>query len=95
MGEQVVEYAKSKGAAVLAMKTLARSPWPEGMEKPHKKWWYRPIEDPEETSLALRFTLSQSVTTAMPPMDAAIFRRALAFAPSFIPLSEEEKEKLK
>jgi len=94
-GPQVVEYARSKGAGVLAIKSMARSLLPRGAKRPFPNCWYQPLSDPEEASLGLRFTLSQPVTAAVPPGDEGLYRMALRFAPSFIPLSEKEKDDLK
>lgn len=94
-GDSLVRYAKSKGAAVLSLKTLARSPWPKDAERTYKKCWYKPIEDLEEARLAVRFTLSLPVTAAIPPGEEKFFRLALSIAPSFIPLSEAEQDKVK
>jgi hypothetical protein len=38
----------------------------------------------------MRFTLSQPLTAAIPPGDAALFRTALDLARSFVPLTVEE-----
>jgi len=94
-GPQVVEYARSKGASVLAIKSMARSLLPRGAKRPFPNCWYQPLTDPEEALLGLRFTLSQPVTAAVPPGDERLYRMALKFAPSFIPLSEKEKDDLK
>ena len=45
-----------------------------------------PISDPLEAELALRFTLSQPITAAIPPGEAALFRMAMQFAERFRPL---------
>ncbi len=94
-GPQVVEYARSKGAGVLAIKSMARALLPRGTKRLFPNCWYEPLSDPEEALLGLRFTLSQPVTAAVPPGDERLYRMALKFAPSFIPLSEKEKDDLK
>jgi len=56
-GPQVVEYAKNKGTAVLAIKAMACSVFPEGKEKKYPNCWYLPLSEPEDALLGLRFTL--------------------------------------
>ncbi|MBM4087187.1 MAG: aldo/keto reductase, partial [Planctomycetes bacterium] len=45
-GPQVVQKAKEKGVARLALKAFAHTPWPEGAEKKYRKCWYQPVDDP-------------------------------------------------
>jgi len=91
-GPGVVAKAKEKGAAVLALKSLAYTPWDKNAERTHPKCWYRPIDDVEKARQALRFTLSQGVTAAIPPGDEHIFRVALDLAPTLEPMSEREQQ---
>ena len=94
-GSQLVEYARSKGAAVLALKSMAFTRVAQGKENPYPKCWYQPCTDEEKAALALRFTLSLPVTAAIPPGDERLFRMALSLAHTFIPLSEREKDDVK
>lgn len=89
-GPQVLETARRKGIARLALKAMARRPWQEGAEKTHKNCWYEPQTDPSEAELALRWTLSLPITAAIPPGDPGLFRMALDFADRFTALSDEE-----
>jgi len=95
-GPAVIQKAEEKKLGILAIKTLARQPWPA--EEPKKHWpkcWYQPISDPEEAYLALRFSLMQPVTSIIPPGDLRLFRRALEMAQSYTPLTEAEERKLR
>ena len=94
-GEQLINYAKSKGAAVLALKSMAKTVWAKGETKTWKKCWYKPLDNEEEAYQGLRFTLSQPVTAVVPPGEEKLFRMALDLAPKFIPLSEEEQHSLR
>lgn len=95
-GPQVVERAAQKGVARLALKAMARQKWPENAERgPWTKCWYEPCTDPTEAALALRFTLSQPVTAAIPPGHTEFFRQALDVADAFTPISDEEREDLR
>ena len=94
-GPQVVEYARRKGTAVLAIKSMACTRLTRGAKRLFPNCWYEPLSELEDASLGLRFTLSQPVTAAVPPGDESLYRMALKLAPSFIPLSEKEKNVLK
>src|SRR5207253_6320252 len=85
-GPQVVARAEQKGIGRLALKALARTPWAEGQARSFAKTWYEPITDPREAELALRFTLSQPITAAIPPGEEPLFRRALDIADRYRPL---------
>jgi len=93
-GPQLVEYARSRGAAVLALKSMALTRLPRGEKSPFPNCWYQPVTDAETAALALRFTLSLPVTAAVPPGDESLWRRAVTLAPSFLPLSEAEHNHL-
>jgi len=91
-GPAVMKKAKEKQMGVLALKALARRPWPSpDLRKEWPKAWYQPLTDPAELALGLRFTLSLPVTAAVPPGDARIFYPALEVARSFTPLSSQEE----
>jgi len=98
-GPQILEKAKAKGMARMALKVLAFGKWPAGMKESDRKYpkcWYEPIDDREMARLALRFTLNQEVTAAVPPGDERIFDLALALASAPLPeLSAAELTGLK
>ena len=56
---------------------MALTPWIEKTERVYPNCWYKPVSDPEEVALALRFTLSQDVTAALAPGDDRLLRSAL------------------
>jgi aryl-alcohol dehydrogenase-like predicted oxidoreductase len=89
-GPQVVDKAVEKGAARLALKGLAYGRLAEGAQKRYARCWYEPIDESELGSLALRFTLSQPITAAIPPGEPPLFRLAMDIADKFSPLSEAE-----
>ena len=96
-GPRVIARAKEKGVARLALKALAQTPWPQGTDHAktgHPKAWYQPIEDRELASKALRFTLSEDITAAIPPGDEKIYQMALELAAEFQPLTNKERELL-
>jgi len=95
-GPAVIQKAEEKKLGILAIKALARQPWPsEELKKHWPKCWYQPILNPEEAYLALRFSLMQPVTSLIPPGDVRLFRRALEIAQSYTPLTEGEERKLR
>ena len=94
-GPQVVEKAVEKQVAVLALKALAHGKIQEGSSRTYPKCWYTPIEDPELAELALRFTLSQPITAAIPPGEKVLFDMAIDIANNFKSVNEEEIEYLK
>ena len=96
-GPQVMKRAKEKGMGLLALKAMAKAPWPEGTDREKTRFpkcWYQPCSDPEEASLALRFTLSQPVTAAIPPGDGRLFQMAVDIAGRFTPLTEAENSQI-
>jgi aryl-alcohol dehydrogenase-like predicted oxidoreductase len=97
-GKAVLEKAEQKGAARLALKALARTDWPEGLQREQRKYpncWYEPIDEPHLAGLALRFALSQPVTAAIPPGEIRLFRMAVEIAEKFKPITETELAELR
>lgn len=93
-GPRVIAHAKEKGTARLALKAMAYTPWGKDEEHTIPKCWYKPISDPELAGLALRFTLSEDITAAIPPGDERLYRIALGAAGGFKPLSGAERKHL-
>jgi len=93
-GPQIMEAARSRGVARLALKSLAHTPWAEGEERTHPKCWYRPADGREAARASFRFTLSQPVTAAIPPGDERLFRMALELARDFEPMGQAEQAAL-
>ncbi|HEX6970647.1 MAG TPA: aldo/keto reductase [Limnochordia bacterium] len=97
-GPQVVAKAQEKGVARLALKAMAKTVRGDRKHREaYPKAWYEPIgtDEPDLAELALRFTLSQPVTAAIPPGERDLFEMALKFAERFRPLSDGELEELK
>ena len=93
-GPQVIARATELGVARLAIKAMAHGPWRKNEKRKYPNCWYRPIEDRKLARQALRFTLSEGVTAAIPPGDVRLFRMALDFAGDLPPLSPKEREEL-
>ncbi len=93
-GKALLKKAEEKGAARLAIKAMAQAAWAAGEEKKFPNCWYHPVEDPALARLALRFTLSQPVTAAIPPADHRFYDLALDVASDFSPVTAEEVDML-
>jgi len=96
-GPRVISRAQQKGMACLALKALARQKWPGNapLREKYPKCWYQPVTDPVEAEQALRFTLSQPITAAIPPGEESLFRLAIDLAMKFKPLTPEQNDSLK
>ncbi len=94
-GPQIIARAEQKGVARLALKAMARTNWKEGEPRSFPNCWYEPLTDPRLAELALRFTLSQPITAAVPPGDPRLFRLAVKIAAEFRPIAADELDELK
>ena len=95
-GPQVLARAQEKKMGILALKAMAKGPWPQGSDKSkYPKCWYEPLSDQEEVRMGLRFTLSHPVTAAIPPGEAELFKIALTLSDKLQPLTESEIKTIK
>ncbi len=93
-GPQVVKKAGKLGVTRLALKSMACGRSRSGREQRFPNCWYQPIEDRALAREALRFTLSEDVTSAIPPGDERLFRMALDLADDLPPLTSQERRRL-
>jgi len=95
-GPQVLERAHSKNMGILALKAMAKCPWPEGADrKKYPKCWYEPLISSDDIRMGLRFTLSHPVTAAIPPGELEFFKTAIDVSGSLKPLKDKEMEMIK
>ena len=94
-GPQVLAKAQEKKMGILALKAMAKRPWPKGAIKTYEKCWYEPLAEPADAMMGLRFTLSHPITAALPPGDENLFKMALGLAEKFTPLTQLEAENIK
>lgn len=95
-GPQVLAKAHEKKMGIMALKAMAKRPWPKGADRgAHQNCWYEPMTDPDEALMGLRFTLSHPVTTALTPASEPCLKLALQLAPKFTPLKPDEVESMK
>lgn len=88
----VLEKAVERDIGVIAMKSVAKGPYPT--EEKTRNTWYQPFTTPLGVEEALRFTLSQDVTTAATSSDMEIARMMIDSAENFVPMDDEEQEAL-
>ncbi|HLO58656.1 MAG TPA: aldo/keto reductase [Bacteroidales bacterium] len=93
-GPRAFAEARSKGMGILALKAMAMSLLKTGEAKLYKNVWYRPMQDNEMASLALRYTLSKEITAAIPPGDSEFFWEAMETAKNFKSITQEETDRL-
>lgn len=95
-GPQVLARAKEKKMGILALKAMAKGPWPKDANRSkYPKCWYEPLTGAEDIRMGLRFTLSHPVTAAITPGESELFRIALSVSDNLQPLSEEEIKSVK
>jgi aryl-alcohol dehydrogenase-like predicted oxidoreductase len=88
----VLALARQRNLGVIAMKTVAKGPWPS--DDHTYRCWYQPFDTSREVRDAVRFTLSQAVTTAATCSDLRIAQLMLDAAEEFTPMSAEEQTRL-
>ena len=90
--EPILEKAKERNIGVIAMKSIAKGPYPT--EERTRNTWYQPFTTRDEIEEALRFTLSQPVTTAATSSDIEIARMQIEVAENFSPMELMEQRGL-
>lgn len=95
-GPQVLQLAREKEMGIIALKAMAKGPWPQGADRSlFRKCWYEPFTTEEEIRMGLRFTLSHPVTNAITPGEDKLFRIALNLRKRLQPLNSSEVEAIK
>ena len=95
-GPQVLARAQEKKMGLLALKAMAKGPWPKNADRTkYPKCWYEPLTTEEDILMGLRFTLSHPITAAVPPGDENLFKIALTLKDRIKPLEQSEIELIK
>jgi len=95
-GPQVLARAQEKKMGILALKAMAKGPWPQGADRTrYPKCWYEPLTEQEDIRMGLRFTLSHPVTAALTPGESDLFKMALKVSDSLKPLKNKEMQMIK
>jgi len=93
-GAEVVKKTDEKGAARLALKSLAWTRVANRDERPYRKCWYQPIDDRERARLALAYTLDVPVTAVVPPGDGGVWKMAVELGLEYQPLTKKQRTDL-
>ncbi len=98
-GQKVIKEARKTDKGIIAIKALAHRQWREDDDKNDYNVWYKPLFDNDELAeLALKFTISQNIDTAISPGDIRMFNKGLDIINQYgdnIKLSDSELSKLK
>jgi aryl-alcohol dehydrogenase-like predicted oxidoreductase len=94
-GPQIMDEAEKRGVARLALKGAAHHALEDRNDRVREKCWYAPIEDHDLMKMALRWTLSQPITAAIPPGDPELWQMAVKVAQNFTPITADEEEQLR
>ena len=79
---------------ILALKALAKRPWPDGKKEKWTKAWYSPVESYEEAKTALRWTLSRPVTACVSPSHVELLWWMIEAEKEITPLTSGDEEVL-
>jgi len=90
--EPVLSLARERNIGSIAIKTVAKGPWLSAERTSNT--WYRPFSTRAEVTEAVRFTLSQDVTTAAHCSDIKIAKMMIEAAEEFTPLNKEQQQEL-
>ena len=91
-GPVVLDRAQEKTMGILALKTLAKKPWPDDKKGKWTKAWYSPVDTYEEARTALRWTLSRPVTACVCPSHAELLWWMIDAAKEIRSLTPQEEE---
>jgi predicted aldo/keto reductase-like oxidoreductase len=88
----LLKIASERDIGTMVIKTWARGPWADNAQRYHT--WYEPFDDADMIERALRFNLSQPVTSAISAGDARLLPMILDAAAAFQPMDETEQAAL-
>jgi len=97
-GEAVLKKARETNKGIMAIKSLAHRRWKNEEGRHGYQTWYKPLFDNDELArLALKFTLSKDIDSAVSPGDKRMLNKGIDLIEDFkgqINLSSAEKERL-
>lgn len=95
-GPQVLEKAQKKNMGIIALKAMAKRPWPEGADRSSApNCWYEPFLQKTGAMTGIRFTLSHPVTAFLQPASTTCLELGLKLTPEFTPLDADEVDEIK
>jgi aryl-alcohol dehydrogenase-like predicted oxidoreductase len=94
--EALLATAASRDVAVMAIKAAAKQAWsePDLHRADRYATWYQPYDDAVGVSDGVRFALTRPITGFCTPGDVRLLDVALDAASRFVPLSDEDGERL-
>ena len=87
----VLSAAEERDIGVIAMKAVAKGPYPGERTR---DCWYQPFTEKNEIKEAIRYTLSQSLTTAATSSDMEIAKMTIDAVENYKPMDRDEQEAL-
>ena len=90
--EPVLDVAKEKGIGAIAIKAVAKRRW-ERQEHTYGSW-YEPLDQQSEIDLALWFTLSHPIATAVLPSELKLWPKVIDAAERFREPTQPEMHEL-
>jgi aryl-alcohol dehydrogenase-like predicted oxidoreductase len=91
--EALLELCAERDVGVMAIKSVARQPWPDGER--FATTWYEPFDEPDGVARGVSFTLSvPSVHGICTPGDLRVLRLALDAADRYEPMSLDDRERV-
>ena len=87
--DQLLEECHQKDVGVMAIKSIAKSPWGESPQTYNT--WYRPFDDPDRIQEAVNFALSQDITGICTAGDPHLLTLLLQACENYTPLTESEQ----
>lgn len=93
-GPAISEQASTHGVTQLALKGAAYQALQNPGKRTRSKCWYEPIIDKELMSLALRWTLSQNIASAIPSGDPQLWQMAVEIAEDYTPIDHDAEKRL-
>ena len=91
----LMKTAKQKDVGLMAIKSVAKGTWPDGVAREHAhkyNTWYEPFEKEEDLKKSLWFTLSQDITGAVLPGDLKLWPAMIEAAHNFKHLSKKVQQ---
>jgi aryl-alcohol dehydrogenase-like predicted oxidoreductase len=87
----VLSAAEEREIGVIAMKAVAKCPYPDERTR---DCWYQPFTEKNEIKEAVRYTLSQSLTTITTSSDMEIAKMTIEAAENYEPMDRDEQKTL-
>jgi len=88
----VLGLSKDRGIGAIAIKAVAKNRW--GTQEHTYETWYEPLDEQREIDLALWFTLSHPITTAVLPSELRLWPKVIDAAERLRELTPTEVQEL-